>query len=258
VAAVRLRGWRSGGRPERAQAPSAAGSWDAELVLAYGPAIGPRVVFRLVTGGLAVLAFLGVFAVGVLAGPARGNGLQASGELFALACAGYAGWALPGALRQVLAGRAAWNRPGPVVRLSSAGVEFQARAGGPVAVSAPWELVERCDFRAAPGGSPVWCIYAPVALPSSLSFASAWAGMVPADQLDARVDELAATWRTLGSPADRRLLRDALTYGTPIVVEPARCAAVSVAQLDAAVRTWTHGRCGFAPAARPGSPDPAA
>ncbi|HET9655828.1 MAG TPA: hypothetical protein VFP72_10775 [Kineosporiaceae bacterium] len=224
---------------------------DPGLVLAYGALIGRAQVRRLVTGGLALLAFLVVFVVGVLAGPVSGSGLQALGELLALACAGYAGWALPGTIREVLAGRAAWDRLGPVVRLNREGVEFRSRRDGPVVVFAPWDLVERCDFRPGPGGVPMWCVDAPVSLPPSLSFAAAWAGMVPRGQIDSRVDELAATWRALGAPADPRLLRDTLMFGTPIVMDLTRCPGVTVPQLDAAVRTWTYGRCGCTLHAQP-------
>lgn len=239
-----------GGAVAGAARPGGTGE-DPDLVLAYGAPFGRAQMRRLATGGLALLAFLVVFVVGVLAGPVSGSGPQALGELFALACAGYAGWALPGAIREVLAGRVAWNRPGPVVRLNREGVEFRSRKDGPVVVFAPWDLVERCDFRPGPGGVPVWCVDAPVSLPPSLSFAAAWAGMVPRGQIDGRVDELAATWRALGAPADPRLLRDALMFGTPIVMDLTRCPGVTVPQLDAAVRTWTHGRCGCTPDARP-------
>lgn len=231
---------------------------DVELVLAYGRPIRRAETARFVGGVAALLVFLAVFAAGLRAGPAAGGGAQAVVlELVALGCAAFAAWTLPDAIRRLVADRAGGSdHAGPVLRLNREGVEFRVRAGGDVVVFATWELVERCEFRPAPGGAPRWCIDAPIALPPALSFAAAWAGMVPTGQVEARVAELAATWRALGVPADRGLLRDALLFATPIVVDLTRCSGVTVPRLDAAVRGWTFGRCGCDPRARPGRRHP--
>lgn len=200
-----------------------------------------------------MLMFLSAFALGLQADPGAGSAVQALLELLALSCVAFAGWALPGAVKELAAGREVWYESGPVLRLSREGVEFRTHEGGVIAVFASWDLVDRCEFRPAPGGFPRWCIDAPIALTPSLSFAAAWAGMVPLNQIDARVAELARTWQLLGAPADRRLLRDVLVFGTPIVIDLARCPGVTVSQLDAAVRDWTFGRCGCDPTARPRS-----
>jgi hypothetical protein len=227
-------------------------SGDVELVLTYGRVYRQGDLLRLVGGALSLLAFLTVFAIGLRARPDVAGWLVATLELVALVCVGIAAWALPDAIRRLLISRQENHRGGPMLRLNHEGVEFRARDAGGVTLFAPWDLVERCDFRPAPGGAPRWCIDAPIALPPSMSFAAAWAGMVPPSQIDARVDELAATWKTLGAPADRGLLRDTLVFGTPIVIDLARCPGLSMARLDVAVRTWSHDRCGCDPTARPG------
>jgi hypothetical protein len=246
VAAVRWRDWRA------ARHPASGGSTDVELVLVYGRPVPRSQLARLAGGVLALVVFLAVFAVGLGAGPSTGGGILAVAELVALGCVVFAGWALPGAVKGLMRARELEHQSGPQLRLSQEGLELRASEGGDVSVFAPWELVERCEFRPAPGGDPRWCVDAPIALPPSLSFAVAWAGMVPPDQVEVRVTELAQTWKTLGAPADRRLLRDALVFGTPIVVDLTRCAGVTVSRLDVAVRTWTFGRCCCDPTALAG------
>jgi hypothetical protein len=214
-----------------------------ELVLEYGRPVRRAETARLVGGVLATAGFLAVYFIGLQAGPQVGSAAQAVLELVALVCVAFAGWALPGAIEGVTAGREVWYESGPVLRLTRNGLEFRTRDGGPVVVATPWELVERCEFRPALGGDPRWCV--------ALSFAATWSGMVPWNQVDARAAELARTWRTLGAAVDRRLLRDALVFGTPIVIDLTRCSGVSVAELDAAVRGWTFGQCGCDPTARP-------
>jgi hypothetical protein len=221
-------------------------------VLAPGRSGSRAELARLAGGVLALAVFLAVLAVGLRAGPSVGSGAQVVLELVALGCAVFAGWALPRAVRGLVAARELVGQPGPQLRLSREGLELRVSEGGDVAVSAPWELVERCEFRPGPGGGPRWCVDAPIALPPSLSFAAAWAGMVPPGQVEERVTELADAWKTLGFPADRRLLRDAMIFGTPIVVDLTRCTGVTVSRLDVAVRAWTSGRCGCDPTARTG------
>jgi hypothetical protein len=239
-------------RRSRGSAPVDDTLGDVELVLTYGRVYQKGDLLRLIGGTLALLAFLTVFTIGLRARSDVAGWLVATLELAALVCVGSAAWALPDAIRRLLISRQENYRGGPTLQLNEEGVEFWARETGRVKLSAPWGLVERCDFRPALGGDPRWCIDAPIALPPSMSFAAAWAGMVPPSQIDARVDELAATWKTLGAPADRGLLRDTLVYGTPIVIDLTRCPGLSVPRLDAAVRIWSHGRCGCDPAARPG------
>jgi hypothetical protein len=219
---------------------------DVELVLRYGPATRSGDLLRPVAGVVALVVFLGVFAAGLRAGPGGGGLVAAVLELLALGCAGVVAWGLPAAVRRLRAARRDDERAGPVLRLNQDGVQFQAREGA-AAVFAPWGQVERCEFRPGPGGSPRWCVDAPVALPPSLSFATAWAGMVPPSRIEDRVVELSVTWEALGAPADRHLLRQTLLFGTPIVVDLSRCPGVSVPRLDAAVRAWTFGRCGCDP-----------
>jgi hypothetical protein len=241
---------------------------DVELVLSYAPAAREGALFRpgalrrsgallrsddLLRPGAGVVAavvLLGVFAAALQAGPGGGGTLAGVLELLALGCAGVAAWGLPAAYRRLADarrdGERAAERDGPVLRLNRDGVHFRARKGASV-VFAPWELVERCEFRPGPGGSPRWCVDAPVALPTSLSFAAAWAGMVPPNRIEDRVGELSATWAALGAPADRHLLRQTLLFGTPIVVDLSRCHGVSVPRLDAVVRAWTFNRCGCDP-----------
>lgn len=255
VAVVRARDRGIHGRPARGGRDGTADRelpGDLDLVLVYGPPARRAELVRLTVGCLAVLVFLSGFTLGLRGEPRAGSGLQAVLELVSLGCVALAAWALPGAVRRLVAARGVGDVVGPALRLNREGVEFRAREGGDVKVFAPWDLVERCDFRPAPGGAPRWCIDAPIALPPSLSFAAAWAGMVPPSQIEARVGELAATWTTLGAPADRGLLRDSLLFGTPIVVDLARCPGISIPRLDAAVRAWTFGRCGCDPRAWPG------
>ena len=243
---------------------------DVELVLSYGPPARSGALFRFGdlrrsgdllrpgAGVVAAVVLLGVFVAALQAGPGGGGTLAGLLELLALGCAGVAAWGLPAAFRRLAAARRDGKREGerggerggeqggPVLRLNRDGVQFRAREGAP-AVFAPWELVERCEFRPGPGGSPRWCVDAPVALPTSLSFAAAWAGMVPPSRIEDRVVELSVTWEALGAPADRHLLRQTLLFGTPIVVDLSRCHGVSVPRLDAVVRAWTFNRCGCDP-----------
>lgn len=242
----------SGDRSDRGGTPVRSASGDIELVLTYGRVYRQGDLLRLVGGALALVAFLTVFAIGLRARSDVAGWLVAVLELVALIFVGIAAWAMPDAIRRLLASRQMNRRGGPMLRLNREGIEFRARETGDVTLFAPWNLVERCDFRPALGGDPRWCVDAPIALPPSLSFAAAWAGMVPSSQIDARVDELAATWKTLGAPADRGLLHDTLLYGTPIVIDLTRCPGLSVLRLDAAVRAWSDGRCTCDPTARPG------
>lgn len=235
-----------------ARGPASGDSTDVELVLVYTRPVPWSQLARLAGGVLALAVFLAVFAVGLDAGPSAGGGTLAVSELVALGCVVFAGWALPGAVKGLMRAREMERQPGPQLRLSQEGVEYRASEGGDVSVFAPWELVERCEFRPAPGGAPRWCVDAPIALSPLLSFAAAWAGTVPPGQVEVRVTELARSWRTLGVPADRRPLRDALVFGTPIVVDLTRCAGGTVSRLDTAVRAWTFGRCRCDPTVREG------
>lgn len=157
---------------------------------------------------------------------------------------GYGGWWLVDGGTDLYVWYRLGRGPRSAMRLSPRGVEYSAGFRGQFDLSVPWSEVTGSMFRPGIGGTPVFCIDVADRFPSP----PGRFGCDPQPSEEA-VTRLALAWAAMlrplpeYSPAELAMMYNLYRFGTPLVINLARCDGADPAEMDRSLAAWTQGRC---------------
>lgn len=188
----------------------------AEVLLVHRRAAGRPAIVRVVVGTTGfVLVLVGVPAALMWIGHA-GTDISTTKVIcfsaIEIALLGLTGWLIVHGVAGLIAWRREHRQPTPAMRLSRTGVDYTVAHRSRFDVHVSWDDVVGCAIRPDLVRQPVFCV----------------------DLVDP-------------TAGPEELRANTVLFGTPLVINLARCEPVPVDELDRLVRHWTDDRCGCDP-----------